>query len=200
VEGRPVSHAPQAPCEPQWLTQEEREAWLSLSAIMFQLPGQLENQLQRDSGMGFVEYMVLAMLSEAPERRLTMTELSSQTNTRLARLSRVVKRLEEDAYVERTTSETDRRVSICHLLPSGHDAVVAAAPGHVRQVRAAVFNRPQQAPGQPARRDRRSAARWQAFFDRRGAIGAGNGPQGLARSETGLARQGFSGRFPPAVK
>ena len=141
MEGRPVSHAPQAPCEPQWLTQEEREAWLSLSAIMFQLPGQLENQLQRDSGMGFVEYMVLAMLSEAPERRLTMTELSSQTNTRLARLSRVVKRLEEDAYVERTTSETDRRVSICLLLPSGPDAVVAAAPGHVRQVRAAVFNR-----------------------------------------------------------
>ncbi|WP_235503640.1 MULTISPECIES: MarR family winged helix-turn-helix transcriptional regulator [Micrococcales] len=127
--------------EPQWLSAEEREAWLCLSAIMFQLPGQLENQLQRDAHLGFVEYMVLAMLSEAPDEHLTMTELSTQTNTRLARLSRVVKRLEEDGLVERTTSETDRRVSICHLRQPGRDTVVAAAPGHVQQVRAAVFNR-----------------------------------------------------------
>ena len=126
--------------EPQWLTPEEREAWLSLSAIMFQLPGQLENQLQRDSSLGFVEYMVLAMLSEAPERHLTMSELSAQTNTRLARLSRVVKRLEADGYVQRITSEIDRRVSICHLKDAGYDAVVAAAPGHVEQVRKSVFN------------------------------------------------------------
>ncbi|MCT1367051.1 MarR family winged helix-turn-helix transcriptional regulator [uncultured Kocuria sp.] len=132
---------PKSQPEPQWLSPEEREAWLCLSAIMFQLPGQLENQLQRDADLGFVEYMVLAMLSEAPDRQLTMTELSTQTNTRLARLSRVVKRLEENGLVERTTSELDRRVSICHLCQPGIDTVVAAAPGHVAQVRAAVFNR-----------------------------------------------------------
>lgn len=136
-----MSHVPNDQREPQWLSSEEREAWLCLSAIMFQLPGQLENQLQRDAHLGFVEYMVLAMLSEAPDQHLTMTELSTQTNTRLARLSRVVKRLEEDGLVERTTSETDRRVSICHLRQPGRDTVVAAAPGHVQQVRAAVFNR-----------------------------------------------------------
>lgn len=136
-----MTHATRDQHEPEWLTQEEREAWLCLSAIMFQLPGQLENQLQRDSNLGFVEYMVLAMLSEAPDQHLTMTELSSQTNTRLARLSRVVKRLEADSYVSRTTSDTDRRVSICHLRQAGRDAVTDAAPGHVAQVRAAVFNR-----------------------------------------------------------
>lgn len=123
-----------------WLTPEERDAWLCLSAIMFQLPGQLENQLQRDADLGFVEYMVLAMLSEAPEQRLSMSELSAQTSTRLPRLSRVVKRLEAEDLVARETSPVDRRVSICHLLPAGWKAVVAAAPGHVEQVRRSVFN------------------------------------------------------------
>lgn len=139
-----VSHS-QAPVdaaaqEPHWLTAEEREAWLCLSAVMFQLPGQLENQLQKESGLGFVEYLVLAMLSESPHTRLSMSELSTQTNTRAARLSRVVKRLEEDGLVQRTTSETDKRVSICHLTDAGLQKVREAAPGHVDQVRRSVFN------------------------------------------------------------
>ena len=134
------------PAEPaeepvQWLSPEEREAWLCLSAIMFQLPGRLENQLQRDSGLGFVEYLVLAMLSESPGTQLSMSELSAQTNTRLARLSRVVKRLEADGYVQRRTSQVDRRVSICHLLPPGMEVLEAAAPGHVREVRRTVFSK-----------------------------------------------------------
>lgn len=134
---RPVQSSPS---QTQWLTPEEREAWLCLSAVMFQLPGQLENQLQRESGLGFVEYLVLAILSEAPDQQLTMSELSAQTNTRLARLSRVVKRLEEQSFVERTTSEKDRRVNICHLRRPGLEKVLEAAPGHVAQVRKSVFN------------------------------------------------------------
>ena len=78
--------------EPRWLSPEERDAWLCLSAIMFQLPGQLENQLQRDSGLGFVEYMVLAMLSEAPDRSHRMSDLAAATFTGQSRLSRIVAR------------------------------------------------------------------------------------------------------------
>ena len=39
---------------PQWLNEEEREGWLFLSSIMFNLPGQLESQLQADSDLSFV--------------------------------------------------------------------------------------------------------------------------------------------------
>lgn len=144
--GIPVQHpgAGEGDAEPgevQWLSEEEREAWLCLSAVMFQLPGRLEHQLQRDAGLGFVEYMVLAVLSESPHQQLSMSELSAQTNTRLARLSRVVKRLEEDGYVQRQTSPVDRRVSICHLLSEGLRVLEAAAPGHVEQVRRTVFSK-----------------------------------------------------------
>lgn len=124
-----------------WLTEDERDAWLFLSSVIFNLPGTLETQLERDSDLSFVEYMVLAMLSEAPEFRLTMTELARQTNTLLPRLSRVVTRLEKHEFVERTVWEKDRRVSICHLLPDGRDKILEAAPGHVREVRRQIFDR-----------------------------------------------------------
>lgn len=135
-ETTPLPSAEQA----RWLNEEEREAWLFISSMMFNLPGRLENQLKKDSDLSFVEYMVLAMLSESPEHKLTMTELAHQTNTLLPRLSRVVTRLEKDKYVERTTWAKDRRVSICHLLPAGLKKVQAAAPGHVDAVRDIIFD------------------------------------------------------------
>lgn len=124
-----------------WLNDDERDAWLFLSSVIFNLPGSLETQLERDSDLSFVEYMVLAMLSEAPDSRLTMTELAHQTNTLLPRLSRVVTRLEKHEYVERSVWAKDRRVSICKLLPAGAEKVQAAAPGHVAEVRRQIFNR-----------------------------------------------------------
>lgn len=124
-----------------WLNETEREGWLFFANIMFNLPGQLENQLQRDSDLSFVEYMVLAMLSEAPDDCLSMTELARQTNTLLPRLSRVVTRLEKHDYVERSIWEKDRRVSICHLKPAGLVKVREAANGHVWEVRRQIFDK-----------------------------------------------------------
>lgn len=131
------------PAEDQqpWLNETEREGWLFLANIMFNLPGQLENQLQRESNLSFVEYMVLAMLSEAPENCLSMTELARQTNTLLPRLSRVVARLENSGFVERSTWEKDRRVSLCSLLPDGLAKVQEAAHGHVWEVRRQIFDK-----------------------------------------------------------
>ena len=83
----------------QWLSPQEREGWLFISSIIFSLTRKLENQLQSEAGISFVEYMVLAMLSESKDHSLTMTELAVTTNTLPARLSRVVARLEKDGYV-----------------------------------------------------------------------------------------------------
>ncbi|MFW0185361.1 MarR family winged helix-turn-helix transcriptional regulator [Rothia sp. CCM 9418] len=123
-----------------WLSEEEREGWLFLASVMFSLPGKLEAQLQRDSGLSFVEYMVLAVLSEASEQCLTMTELAHQTNTLLPRLSRVVTRLEKNGYVTRALWSKDRRVSMCRLESKGLTKVQEAAPGHVTEVRQQIFD------------------------------------------------------------
>lgn len=125
---------------PRWLSAEEREGWLFISSIIFNLTRRLENQLQNEAGISFVEYMVLAMLSESDDLSLTMTELAITTNTLPARLSRVVARLEKDGYVRRSLSTEDRRVSICHLLPAGQKKVQEVAPGHVAEVRHQIFD------------------------------------------------------------
>jgi hypothetical protein len=52
--------------EPAWLNAEERRAWLALGEMMIKLPGALESQLQRDSGLSLYAYMVLSAAFERP--------------------------------------------------------------------------------------------------------------------------------------
>src|SRR4051812_13759368 len=75
------------------------------------------------------------MLSEAPERTLRMTSLAQRTNASLPRLSHVVSRLESRDLVERFPCPEDGRATNARLTPHGWDAVAAAAPGHVDNVR-----------------------------------------------------------------
>ena len=119
----------------EWLTEDERAAWLRLIAIVELLPGVLDAQLRTDAGLTHFEYFVLAMLSEAPERTLRMTSLAQRTNATLPRLSHVVSRLERRGLVERFPCPEDGRATNARLTPAGWDAVVAAAPGHVDAVR-----------------------------------------------------------------
>ncbi|WP_019875759.1 MarR family winged helix-turn-helix transcriptional regulator [Sporichthya polymorpha] len=121
--------------EPRWLDATEREAWLRLVAVVELLPGVLEAQLRADAGVTHFEYYVLAMLSEAPERTLRMTSLAQRTNSTLPRLSHVVKRLEDRGLVERVPCPEDGRATNARLTKAGWNLMVAAAPGHVANVR-----------------------------------------------------------------
>ena len=121
--------------ETRWLTEDERDAWLHLIAVVELLPGVLDSQLQADAGLTHFEYFVLAMLSEAPERTLRMTALASLTNATLPRLSHVVGRLEGRGLVERRPCPEDRRATNATLTTEGWSKVVETAPGHVETVR-----------------------------------------------------------------
>lgn len=123
-----------------WLTDDERAAWVRLAAVLELLPGVLDSQLRRDSGLTHFEYYALAMLSEAEQRTLRMTALAAQTNATLPRLSHVVKRLEERGLVARFPCPEDARATNARLTEAGWDAVRAAAPGHVAAVRASVID------------------------------------------------------------
>lgn len=124
----------------RWLTDDERVAWVRLAAVLELLPGVLDGQLRRDSGLSHFEYFVLAMLSEAADGTLRMTALAARTNATLPRLSHVVKRLEERGLVRRFPCPDDARATNAQLTDVGRDTVVAAAPGHVATVRHAVID------------------------------------------------------------
>jgi DNA-binding MarR family transcriptional regulator len=100
----------------------------------------LDSQLRRDSGLTHFDYYVLAMLSEASERTLQMTALAQRTNSTLPRLSHVVRRLEERGLVSRVPCPEDARATNAVLTDDGWAAVVAAAPGHVENVRSHVLD------------------------------------------------------------
>jgi DNA-binding MarR family transcriptional regulator len=87
--------------EPQWLSTDENDAWVALSWLMLKLPGALDAQLQRDSGISYFEYLVLAGLSMSPDRRMRMSDLAQFANGSLSRLSNVVKRLEARGWIVR---------------------------------------------------------------------------------------------------
>jgi len=124
----------------KWLSQEERAAWVRLVAIVELLPGAVDAQLRADSDLTHFDYFALAMLSEAPDRLLRMTELALLTNATLPRLSHVAKRLEARGFVERFPCAEDRRATNVRLTPVGWDVVVGAAPGHVSTVRRLVLD------------------------------------------------------------
>lgn len=125
---------------PRWLTAEEMRAWLGLQTVIALLPSALDAQLRRDSNLSHYEYLLLAMLSEAPERTLRMSALATATDATLPRLSHVVNRLERRGLVERSPDPTDRRATLARLTEAGWATVVAAAPGHVETVRQHVFD------------------------------------------------------------
>lgn len=100
----------------------------------------LDTQLRRDADLIEFEYYVLAMLSEAPDRTLRMTELARQTNATLPRLSNVVQRLEGRDLVERLRCPEDGRATDARLTETGWDKVRQAAPGHVATVRKNVID------------------------------------------------------------
>lgn len=118
-----------------WLSEPQQEAWKAVVGLASLLPGPLDAQLQRDSGLTLFEYMVLSSLSMQPGRRARMSSLARLASGSLSRLSNVVKRLQDRGLVQRSSDPDDGRFTVATLTDAGWDVVVAAAPGHVDAVR-----------------------------------------------------------------
>lgn len=127
--------------ERRWLSPEERQAWLALVSVMFKMPGAVERQLVEDDELSLAEYLVLAMLSEAPDRSRRMSDLAAATSTGQSRLSRIVSRLERADLIRRAVNQLDKRVVVAQLTDAGQRRVERAAPAHVAHVRHMIFDR-----------------------------------------------------------
>ena len=130
-----------APGDVRCLNPQELEAWLALAGLMTRLPSLLDAQLQRDADLSFFEYMVLASLSDAPERTQQMSHLAAMTSSSLSRLSHAASRLEQQGYLTRSRCTGGiGRATNATLTDAGLAKITAAAPGHVRAVRELLFD------------------------------------------------------------
>jgi DNA-binding MarR family transcriptional regulator len=137
--GKGTQHAEEEP-PVKWLTSEELDSWLSVVRMMMWLPWSIDQQLQRDSQLGMVEYQVLAMLSTSPEHTQRMSSLAVLTNASLSRLSHLDKRLETRGLVRREPDPKDGRFINAILTDEGYRLLVEAAPKHLEHVRSLVID------------------------------------------------------------
>ncbi|MEU7050224.1 MarR family winged helix-turn-helix transcriptional regulator [Streptomyces eurythermus] len=125
----------------RWLTPEEQRAWRAYIAASRLLEDAIDRQLQQVGGMPHLFYSVLAGLSDAPGRRLRMTDLAEALKITRSRLTYVVNRLERDGLVRRENCAADRRASLAVLTDEGMAVLERTAPGHVETVRSLLFDR-----------------------------------------------------------
>ncbi len=129
-----------AMADTRWLDHDEQRMWRAYLTATRVVADRLDRQLQRDSGMPHAYYEILVRLSEAPQRALRMSELADMLHSSRSRLSHAAARLEEAGWIQRTECPTDRRGLLAVLTDEGFAALAAAAPGHVDEVRSALFD------------------------------------------------------------
>lgn len=119
----------------RWLSEEEQGHWRAWLAASLLLNDRLSRDLQEQHDLTMADYEILVHLSEAPERRLRMSELAEATLSSRSRLSHQVDRMGRAGLVEREACTDDRRGSFAVLTDRGWDILVSAAPDHVESVR-----------------------------------------------------------------
>ena len=120
--------------KPRWLSADEQQAWRATVGLSQLLLRQLDRDLAAH-GLSGHDYEILVELSEAPDRRLRMTELADATSQSRSRLSHQISRMEKRGLVRRDECEGDKRGTFAVLTAEGMDAIRRVAPYHVDNVR-----------------------------------------------------------------
>lgn len=120
---------------PQWLNPAEMKAWRRYIVSSRRLIEALDLDLSSHE-LSMADYEILAQLSDAPDRRMRMSELADVAMLSRSRLSHRMKVMEKEGWVKREACSDDKRGSFAVMTPKGWKAIVAAAPDHVESVRA----------------------------------------------------------------
>ncbi|MEI8066513.1 MAG: MarR family transcriptional regulator [Actinomycetes bacterium] len=120
--------------EPRWLNPREMKAWRSYIVASRRLLEALDADLLGHE-LSMADYEVLAQLSDAPDRRVRMSELAEIAMVSKSRLSHRMKVMEKAGWVRREECLEDKRGSWAVMTDKGWKAIVKAAPDHVASVR-----------------------------------------------------------------
>lgn len=124
---------------PAWLNPAEMAAWRSYIIASRRLLEALDNDLSGHD-LSMADYEILAQLSDAPDRKIRMSELAEITLLSRSRLSHRMKVMEKAGWVKREACPSDKRGYFAVMTPKGWKAIVAAAPDHVESVRTRFVN------------------------------------------------------------
>ena len=119
---------------PRWLNPTEMAAWRRYIVASRRLLEALDSDLAGHE-LSMPDYEILAQLSDAPDRRMRMSELADVAMLSRSRLSHRMKVMEKAGWVRREACPIDKRGFFAVMTPKGWKAIEAAAPDHVNSVR-----------------------------------------------------------------
>jgi DNA-binding MarR family transcriptional regulator len=126
--------------EPRWLNDAEMRLFRAFLAASSGVTSRLDTLLKTTNNISLDDYEVLVHLSEAPEQRVRMSELSDLLLHSRSRLSQRVDRLVERGLVEREKCDSDARGTWAVLTTEGVAMLRVAATDHVEHVRQHLFD------------------------------------------------------------
>ena len=120
----------------RWLDSEQQLTWRAFIMGSELLQHELDHELREEHDISFSEYEILVRLSETEEGRMRMAVLADSMCHSRSRVTHTVARMERAGLVQRMASNSDGRGIEAVMTEEGRHVLVAAAPTHVRGVRA----------------------------------------------------------------
>lgn len=117
-------------------THAELASWRSFLRAHATITKALEAELETEQQLSLAAYDVLVQLSEAPGRRLRMTELADAVLLSRSGVTRLVDRLERFGLVTRSRVADDGRGVAATLTDDGLSRLRGASVTHLRGIRA----------------------------------------------------------------
>jgi DNA-binding MarR family transcriptional regulator len=99
----------------------------------------VREQLKAEGGISYVQFEILAKLSDA-DGQLTMTDLADGVVYSRSGLTHQAGLLEKAGLITRDTSPHDQRATVVDITEAGRALVAKVLPGHIRVVRDLLFD------------------------------------------------------------
>lgn len=116
------------------------QLWREFVTMHRHLARELDRQLQRDAGISQADFSVLAVLNEAPHRRLRTGELAELLAWEKSRVSHQVTRMEARTLVERSECADDGRGTWVGVTAEGRRVLQSAVADHEAAIRSLFFD------------------------------------------------------------
>lgn len=120
---------------PPFFTEDEKRAWSPFVIGVLHLLSTLDTELKANFDISHLDYGILMLLSQLPERIQRMTILAATFGVDPSNITYRARRMESQGLVERCTDVTDGRVVCLHLTDEGLALLRKAQLLHVQGAR-----------------------------------------------------------------
>lgn len=121
------------------LNPAQLRAYFALMESVSLLQYAVRQQLLEDGGLSYVQFEILAKLSD-DDRPLTMTDLADGVVYSRSGLTHQAGLLERQGLITRTPSTDDQRATVVAITDQGRDRLGAVLPGHIELVQELLFD------------------------------------------------------------